>query len=447
MIPLALIAQGVSLISSLIGKSGPSSTQLQMEIINQLGEVNSNLVKQNMILANISKKIENIPEQQALFDAKLNTTIVETQIRKTFLALQPEGIQVTDPNQHYQDLISAYKEVKNGFANISSVLVHTKDIEHSLVELSYPLISIMQNYRLLAGIMCFPAWLVQYMNEDDIGLQREFVPQPHISPETYQAIVTQIRDLYTGIISQHGPEYLDGLSKSIVSFADPGSTVPGKLVFLGQGYRQDRFITKIHTAGIFGSIPQGFPGPFSFLKTWATNSTTFSLEIDCPSGFGPVSETETKSPFAFGITFSGDKARKEWREKFANSPIKFKAITGNHMKAQKISNSQVNAFERMKTDYISNDPNSFYTSILNRFTQFQNKKVFHSSLAYLYFVEEKLHRLEKQDIESFKETSGMNANHLAARENLAIYLYMFGILHFLEGSAQELTEEIGAWSQ
>lgn len=177
MIPLAVVAQGASLISSFIGSSGPSSVQVQLEILNQLNEINANITRQNQILADISRKIDQIPEKQALFSAKIAATDVETDINKIFLALRPDGIQVTDPNSHFADLVSQYDIVERAFGNIVSVLRHTKSIDHSLVELSYPIISICHNYLMLSRLMCFPALLAQYMNKGTAKLQTEFNPR------------------------------------------------------------------------------------------------------------------------------------------------------------------------------------------------------------------------------------------------------------------------------
>ncbi len=126
MIPLALVAQGASLISSFIGSSGPSSVQVQLEILNQLNEINANITRQNEILVEISKKIDQIPEKQALFSAKIAATDVETAISKIFLALRPDGIQVTDPEAHFDSLVLQYEVVEKAFGDIVSVFKHTR---------------------------------------------------------------------------------------------------------------------------------------------------------------------------------------------------------------------------------------------------------------------------------------------------------------------------------
>lgn len=415
------------MLSSFIGKSGPSSAQLQMEMIRQLGEINSQLVKQTEILAKISKEISEIPEKAALFDAKTLSTSTEGMLEKIFNTLQPEGIKVSDPLSHYYDLVNEFENVERGFFKIRSIMIHTKNIDHALVELSYPIISLAQNYTMLAQIMCFPSFLVQHMNEDDIRLVTDFSPDPTITTEELQSIIKTVRDFYKEIMDEYGSSYMSKLVQEIVSYADSGGSIPGKLNFSGCGYRQHRYKTL-------------FRG-----KTWATHRTKFSRSIEVASEFGPVHESTTHDPFEFGIVINGDTARKTWREPYDNMKVKFRARAGNHMSAQGLAASIVKSFLSSNKELVKKDPYN-YAGIGGLYSQYHPSQKEYA-LAQAYYLENWFRGQQIADLAEFKRLSGMDKSYSEASERLAIYLYMTGLLHFISETSDALGSMISDWEE
>ncbi|MEJ6399538.1 hypothetical protein [Yoonia sp. 208BN28-4] len=436
--PFALVSQGVSLLSGLIGGGGSMSAAAQLEIVRQLGQVNQNLMVQTEFLKQIVDLLAEFHAAEDIYKRRSDVLASSEKLSDILKRLTPARGDVTDLDEIYADLTVLFDSYMSIFDQLEILLEVVKDRELSLVDLSFPIVVAITNLRLLADIMLFPDVLANMANEDRFRASKRFEPEPHISSGYYQAIIYDISSVVDDILaSQRGyfATFKRQFDTKFQKHTDADSAIPGKISITAHGFRQQRY-------GYFGGrMPGDFVGAgvnigssfnnMASLRLWTSRRQTVKNLYAIPSKDVAVRVDSINDTFPAHFTGSGDQARYQ-REDYGRlkgrkaprlpSPVKRKAIDRKAM---------YRFFDKNKK-MISSDSRNL-----------KRRKQSLTGLTMSYFTANEFDALISNDFEHIRKSSPFSQDVEAAESLIGIWIYMEGFKDFLEETQSELLQKLG----